>query len=244
MNRLQQSGLIALFLLLAIAGAGSFLGRGKVTENSIETSVVTLEPGSLGQEIDLYSRRERLSSTDFQRDPLPGPLSPPTPEADPVQPRIHRLEGGGGELPPGPPAAAARRKVKVRDGDNLERIAGRELGDRKLWRLVATTNGLQDPFVIRSGQELLMPTEQQLANSRAALQPREASAPVRALPPAAGERQHLVVRGETAGEISQRYYGTSKHSDHILRANGLSDPRDLRAGKTILIPPPPPSPPR
>ena len=154
--------------------------------------------------------------------------------------KVHRLDPDR-EVPPAPPAPPVQRRIQVRQGDSLQRIAGRELGDSKLWRLVATTNGLRDPFVIQAGQELLMPTEAALARSREALEPQPASAAGgRAEPaPASGERRHRVARGETLGEISQQYYGTSKHSMHILRANGLSDPRELRANATIVIPPPP-----
>ncbi len=255
MNRLQQSGLIALVLLLVIAAAGSFLGRGKVTERSIDSSAVVLEPSSQSDEVDLYSLRERLSARDFEREPLPDPLDVYRPQpvdasADPQEIQIHPLvdEPGGGAAPspgPPPPPSSSPRTVKVRGGDSLQRLAKRELGDKDLWRLLASVNGLRSPYTIQAGQSLKLPSEEAVAASLQAMGRGSGAGASgngggQTGPAAAGgSRQHVVRSDETLGEISQRYYGTSKHWQHILRANGLSDPRELRAGKTITIPPPP-----
>ncbi|RMH03501.1 MAG: LysM domain-containing protein [Planctomycetota bacterium] len=247
MNRLQQSGLIALGLLLAIAAVGSFLGRGKVTAASVEDSPVVLEPDGLGEEIDLYSRRERIGPEDFLRRPLPDPLDPDYggPAMEPV---VHSLDPepvpSGPERtahqPPPSTRSAAGRTVVVAPGDTLEAIAARELGDRSLWKLIATRNGIHDPRRVRAGDRLSLPGPDELADRRRALAEFDDAGPGPAAGAAAGtERRHRVAEGETISEISQRYYGTSRLWRHILAANGLSDPRQLRAGTTLVIPPPP-----
>jgi nucleoid-associated protein YgaU len=238
MTRLQQSGLIALVLLLVAAGVSGFLGRGKVTEESVETSAVVLEPGSQDFEVDLYAEHERLSAEDFRRAPQADPLDayevpvvPPAEEQEDEASGLQFVDLAEESAAP-PPAPAPQRKIIVRPNDTLQRIASRELGDSKLWRLIASTNSIRDPRSLRAGQTLLLPADGALQASRAAMSGEPAAA-------TGASQEHVVRSDETLGEISQQYYGTSKHWRHILEANGMTDPRELRAGKTIRIPPPP-----
>ena len=54
--------------------------------------------------------------------------------------------------------------------------------------------------------------------------------------PATGEvKTHIVVTGETLGEISQKYYGTGKNWKKIAEANKV-DPSDLKVGQKLTIP--------
>ncbi len=48
-------------------------------------------------------------------------------------------------------------------------------------------------------------------------------------------KSHVVATGETLGEISQKYYGTSKHWKKIAEANKV-DANDLKAGQKLVIP--------
>ena len=48
-------------------------------------------------------------------------------------------------------------------------------------------------------------------------------------------KTHLVVAGETLGEISMKYYGTSKNWKKIAEANKV-DPSDLQPGQKLTIP--------
>ncbi len=48
---------------------------------------------------------------------------------------------------------------------------------------------------------------------------------------------HTVVKGDTLGEISTKYYGTSKKVKDIQRANGNIHPQRLSIGMELKIPP-------
>lgn len=64
------------------------------------------------------------------------------------------------EPPPTNPTSGARRSAKahrVSLGESLASIAHRELGSPVLWRAIAITNGIEDPFALTVGQELLIP---------------------------------------------------------------------------------------
>lgn len=53
--------------------------------------------------------------------------------------------------------ASNRRTFSVRDGDTLEVIAARELGDYRLWSQIAELNDIRDPRTIKSGQTIILP---------------------------------------------------------------------------------------
>ncbi|GAA1935918.1 LysM peptidoglycan-binding domain-containing protein [Streptomyces sodiiphilus] len=64
-------------------------------------------------------------------------------------------------------ARDARRVHRVRAGDTLPHLAWREYGDPAGWRLIAEVNGIDDPMRLREGQELLLPSREELVRGRA-----------------------------------------------------------------------------
>lgn len=57
---------------------------------------------------------------------------------------------------------------------------------------------------------------------------------------AAGEERVYVVKpGDTLLAIAQRFYGDSALDELIAEANDIDDPRDLRPGDELIIPPAP-----
>jgi nucleoid-associated protein YgaU len=54
-------------------------------------------------------------------------------------------------------ALRSMRAHRVVLGDTLASIANEEYGSPALWRAIASTNGLEDPFRLRLGRELLIP---------------------------------------------------------------------------------------
>lgn len=56
-------------------------------------------------------------------------------------------------------------------------------------------------------------------------------------PAAATGRTHVVQAGETFSSIAATAYGNSAYYSHIIRANPTLDPKKLRAGTTINLPP-------
>src|SRR5690606_10632350 len=54
-------------------------------------------------------------------------------------------------------------------------------------------------------------------------------------PPASVERTHTVAKGDTLGEISKQYYGTTKHWKKIRDINQC-DENGLAVGQKLTIP--------
>lgn len=84
-----------------------------------------------------------------------------TPEAQPLRAscKLTLLEYTA-ENPPQNPSSGADRSVKARAvglGDTLASIAHEELGNPAQWRAIAVTNGIEDPFSLVVGSELLIP---------------------------------------------------------------------------------------
>ncbi len=51
-----------------------------------------------------------------------------------------------------------RRRHVLTEGETLQSIAWAEYGDAKLWRAIATFNGLDDPMRVAIGTAVLVPT--------------------------------------------------------------------------------------
>ena len=56
-----------------------------------------------------------------------------------------------------------RRCAQLGDGDSLASVAQREYGDPRLWKALATANGIEDPARIPVGTRLLVPPRTQAA---------------------------------------------------------------------------------
>jgi hypothetical protein len=57
-----------------------------------------------------------------------------------------------------PLQSADRAKTHmVRAGDTLQAIAAREYGDPRQWRPIAVASGLDNPLILRTGQQLAIP---------------------------------------------------------------------------------------
>lgn len=50
-------------------------------------------------------------------------------------------------------------------------------------------------------------------------------------------KTHIVQQGDRLDLIAYREYGSPGHWRHLAQANGLHDPRDLRPGQIIVLPP-------
>lgn len=56
-------------------------------------------------------------------------------------------------------------------------------------------------------------------------------------PPRPEPREYVVQDRDTLSTIAERELGTSRRASEIARLNGIDDPRKLRAGTTIKLPP-------
>lgn len=61
------------------------------------------------------------------------------------------------------------------------------------------------------------------------------AAPIEPPPAATSERSHVVAKGDTLGDISRQYYGTTRHWKKIQDANKV-DPDGLHVGQKLVIP--------
>ncbi|MBI1375764.1 MAG: LysM peptidoglycan-binding domain-containing protein [Phycisphaera sp.] len=145
------------------------------------------------------------------------------------------------------PAAPTTRSYEVQKGDTLGAIAEKQLGTVKHLPDILKLNPGLDPRKLRVGQSITLPILGDTpapADTLGALKPHSAivTPPAAAKPaPAAPLKTTTVEKGETLGHISQRVYGTVRYWKNILDANHdtLKDPKHLRVGMTLKIPPKP-----
>lgn len=241
MDRVQRSGVITLALLLLIAVAGLVLGPDTPGPEDAPPQAAVLDSDLAANLTPPDARRYTVTPTSFYREPI-----------------RHPLEGGGGRdvnapVPEGDLGleldfrrAAAQDGFAgleqefdlywVREGDSLSRIAREVLGDPEAVDAIMALNGIRNARSLRIGQKLKLPRRRLVAapvpssagETRAPMAAPEATAAVPAT--------YVVKKGDTASEISQAVYGTSKHWRKLLAANGIRDPKDLRVGQKLTVP--------
>ena len=119
-------------------------------------------------------------------------------------------------------------QVVVQNGDTLSAISARQNVPVSVLR---TSNNLRGDL-IRAGQKLRLPRDEQLMVDPAYAQ---AAAELQNLQSgliAADQISHRVRRGESLSVIARRYRVSVRD---LQRWNNISDPRKLRAGKTIIV---------
>ena len=166
-----------------------------------------------------------------QRRNAPVRRQPPRPVPQPQPTPIKK------EAPPAPQAVVH----VVKDGEHLWGIAADYLGAGWRWEQIAAANPNVDPDRMREGTTLVIPgarpkegSRPAAANSRelAGGADRERQQPT--TPPKV--RFHVVKDGETLSEIAAFYYDDNDWN-RIRKANRLKDPKDLRTGARLVIPP-------
>ena len=114
----------------------------------------------------------------------------------------------------------------VKPGDSLSRIAKTLLHDAKAWELLAQINKIKDPNRIQVGQELLLPSEQQLSVWKGE------QGPVK-------EKQlitYQVKSGDTLSEIAEELLGSAKKWRVLADFNGLKEPYIIHPGDKLKVP--------
>lgn len=53
---------------------------------------------------------------------------------------------------------------------------------------------------------------------------------------AGGEQKYTLQAGDSLSKVSKHFYGSVNHYNEIAKANGISDPDKVPAGKTLTIP--------
>jgi nucleoid-associated protein YgaU len=222
----------ALGLLVVVAVIGLVSGSRRADPGEAEPGSPLLDVSTF-KSVNLLPPEQRST---WAGETANAPVGP----ADPKRASSIQVPGAPAVKPP-PAAAAASAEVKlpagtrsyrVRERDSLTKIARKEYGSEEHWRWLAEVNGIKNPGKLKIGDLIQLPPRP--TGPVAAGAP---ATPASAVPAVAAGTQHLVKKGETIGEISQRYYGTSKDWKRILDANGLKRAEDLKAGQTLVIPP-------
>lgn len=239
MNRVQRTALLAFFLLLLMAAAGWWLGGKQAQPADAKPSAVLLDPGAL-ETVRLLSPAQRKRYVSSERFSAP-------PVDDPRDPSGGRVAGGS--LPVNETgdtagnsssnlANASYRTIRVHQGETPSLIAKRELGSASAWRPLLEWNGIKDERSIKVGQQLRIYDDLYRANVKMNAAAKTAvKVPDQAPIAVEGMRYHTVVDGDILGRISKKYYNTTKEVPHLLEANGLSDPRNIKVGQVLNIPP-------
>jgi LysM repeat protein len=125
---------------------------------------------------------------------------------------------------------AKERTVEVRSGDTLGHISQRAYGTTRHWRRIADRNSIRSPYLIRQGQQVVLPVIEGAAT-------RGGTAGAATGSGRAGGTW-TVRRGETIESISRAVYGTPDRWPDIFAANldRLDDFTDLRRGMELRLP--------
>jgi len=165
--------------------------------------------------------------------PLPGVIANHTPVA-----AFDRIADGLGHeedaSAPGDTGQVIPTSYVVKSGDTLTTIAERFYDDGTRWRLIFKANKLDDPDLLTVGSKLTIPPLKPA--------PSVGNSPVEPAPPVVGVgtkpgQTYIVQKNDSLGEIATRFYGTSTKWKLIAEANQIRNPRTLRIGQKLIIPP-------
>jgi nucleoid-associated protein YgaU len=237
MTDVEKYGLFAVVfvggLLLVIATQGGF-GEGDAIATGPDlidsaTPLRSPAPGT-GQDPSKLVVAPVLPSTRFRW--KEAPVSYPGPRSIQVPQQLAGRSGSSGVGAPGTHVVAK--------GETLGDIAKQHLGSARRWKDLLAMNPGVDPMKLQLGQVLRIAGSPPLASAAMAARTEvKPSAPATSAPPVdrAG-RSHIVAKGDTLGEIAQRYLGSAQRADDIYLANTdmLKSKDDLKIGQVLRIP--------
>ncbi|GAA2065467.1 MULTISPECIES: CIS tube protein [Streptomyces] len=85
-----------------------------------------------------------------------------TPIRATCQMRLHEIPGRTPGQNPTSGALTARRVHRVIAGDSLPSLAFREYGSANAWRAIAEANGIDNPFALTPGSQLMLPAAEEV----------------------------------------------------------------------------------
>lgn len=117
----------------------------------------------------------------------------------------------------------------VQDGDNLWKIAENKYKSGYNWVDIASANDLQNPGLVTTGQELIIPeTEAKIITISEPIQAPDTN-PIY-------DNNYIVQKGDNLWNISVRAYGDGYKWVEIARENNLENPNLIFSGNTLIIP--------
>ena len=130
----------------------------------------------------------------------------------------------------------------IQEGDTLGKICKEHYNNASLATALQKYNEISDPRKMKPNHKIKLPpieklgqsskktvaenkktTEKQTSNSKVVQQNK------------AGQ-EHKIQKGETLGQISQKYYSTATLATALQKYNDIADPSRLQVGQTIIIP--------
>ncbi len=127
------------------------------------------------------------------------------------------------------PAAAATPggadSYTVKKGESYYTIAKKMLGSSSRWREIERLNNIPAEE-LRAGAVIKLPAKDAGGGAAGAAGPTGAG----------GGKTHIVAKGETLGDISKVYFGTTTKWKQIVEANPGVRPENLKVGQSLAIP--------
>jgi peptidoglycan endopeptidase LytF len=125
------------------------------------------------------------------------------------------------------PAAAAAASggadsYTVKKGESYYTIAKKVLGSASRWREIERLNNIPAES-LRVGTVIKLPAKEGAAGSAGTAS-------------VGGGKTHVVAKGETLGDISKTYFGTTTKWKQIVEANPGVRPENLKVGQSLAIP--------
>lgn len=109
----------------------------------------------------------------------------------------------------------------VKKGESYYTIAKKMLGSSSRWREIERLNSIPAEE-LRAGAVIKLPAKDPSGTS--------------GTPGTPGGKTHVVAKGETLGDISKVYYGTTTKWKQIVEANPGVRPENLKVGQSLIIP--------
>lgn len=135
---------------------------------------------------------------------------------------------------PGTEAATGdSASYKIKSGDTYYTVAKKELGSAARWKEVEKLNKIA-PEDLRVGMTIKLPKKAEAASAPAPVAETPAGLP--GTDTAGSGKSHVVAAGETLGDISRKYYGTTTKWRDIAKANAGVEPETLKVGQKLAIP--------
>jgi LysM repeat protein len=247
MGQLEKYGLyvlcLVIFLMLGVALWGDPVAAAPRRMEGSETRMAQVQPS-----FDLNDFSKELSAREPADQPKQGsnfsldlgdagsktPVKEPAPMPEPTpEPKVKTAP-----VVDEPVAQPARRATyKVKQGDSLSTIASQQVGSVRMLPLLLKVNPGVVPERLQPGQELALPTAQEVADSGLAKAAAKAAPKADAGPSGSGAtRTYTIVRGDTLEDLALRMLGSRRRVEEIKGLNPTVDPTRLRIGQKILLP--------
>ncbi len=130
------------------------------------------------------------------------------------------------------------QKYTVQKGDDLWKIAEKNLSSGYDWKKIADINNIKAPYTIETGQELIIPKSEAITTlPKPTLKP--TSFPItekETIEKPISSETYVVVKGDNLWNIAVRSYGDGYKWVDIAKANNLKNPDIIHSGNVFVIP--------